>query len=190
MMLMASFVGTCNAAPVTLKELKRVLAYYQSIEQLDVDFKQTKILKDINMKLESEGHLTLKFPDRVEWKVTKPQAMLVELENQKIKITSASGSQSFSQNENPSAKDRRSFESILNWLRLDADGIYQRYIINSASKRRYNFVAKDKSEPVIKALDMELTGNGHLAKLVFHEVSGDEIHILFNKPKVVYRRTR
>lgn len=183
-------IATCGAETVSLKDLKRALSFYQSMQRLDVAFKQTKILKDMSLKLESEGQLTIQFPDRVEWKIIKPQPMTVELENQKVKITSSSGSQTFSQSENPSAKDRRSFGSMLSWLKLDAEEIWQNFTIKKTGPRRYVFLAKNQRESLMKSLEMELTKNGHLAKIVFIETSSDEIHILFNKPKVVYRPAR
>jgi outer membrane lipoprotein-sorting protein len=173
--------------PVDLQTLQKALKSYQSIDRLDVDFKQTKILKDINLELKSEGHLTVKAPDQVEWKILKPEPMTVTLEQQKITIKSASGTQSYQQAENPSAQDRESYATLLTWLKLDAGAIAEKYTVTALGKNRYRFVAKDPHEPMIKALEMDMGSDNHVHQLVFDEVSGDQMRLAFGKPKVIYR---
>jgi outer membrane lipoprotein-sorting protein len=174
--------------PVTVEELQRALTKYQAIERLDVDFKQTKTLKDIELDLKSEGHLTLKLPAEVEWKILKPQPMTVVLADQKITIHSASSTQTFSQAENPSAKDRQSFQTMLTWLKLDAAAIADKYKVSEIGPREYRFVAKDPNEPVVKSLQMKMDPSGHVADLLFEEVSGDSLKLTFAKPKVIYKK--
>jgi outer membrane lipoprotein-sorting protein len=174
--------------PVTVEELQKALTKYQAIERLDVDFKQTKTLKDIQLDLKSEGHLTLKMPAAVEWKILKPQPMTVILADQKITIQSASSTQTFSQAENPSAKDRQSFQTMLTWLKLDAAAISDKYNVTETGPREYRFVAKDPKEPVVKSLAMKMDPSGHVANLLFEEVSGDSIQLNFSMPKVTYKK--
>lgn len=176
-----------QAKPVDVTELKKALSFYQSIERLDVDFKQTKTLKDIQLGLKSEGHLTLNLPDHVTWMVVKPQKMTVDLVQDKITIQGPSETQTFSQSQNPSAKDRRGFATMLSWLKLDADAIAARFNVNQTDTHHYLFAAKDP-EPMFKSLEMELSPAGHVNKLIFHEASGDEIKIQFSKPTVKYRK--
>jgi hypothetical protein len=175
---------------VDVSELRKALRFYQSIERLEVDFKQTKILKDIALELKSEGRMTLSLPHRVQWKILKPQPLTVELEQQKVTIQSATATQTFSQSENPSAKDRKNFETMLSWLKLDPDAIAANYFISKIAENQYRFVSQETSDPVFKALEMELLPAGHVSKLRFQESSGDEIRIQFSKPVVVYRKNK
>ena len=174
--------------PVTVAELQNALAKYQAIENLEVDFKQTKILKDIQLQLKSEGHLSLSPPGRVEWKILRPQPLSVILVDQKVTMKSASGTEEYSQAENPSAKDRRSLSSMLIWLKLDAKAIAQSYEVTEMASHLYRFVAKDTHEPVVKALEMKMDESGHVANLLFEEVSGDSIQLAFSKPNITYQR--
>ncbi len=178
------------STPVGREELKTALARYQAIKRLDVDFKQTKSLKDLNLTLNSEGHLNLIPPDHVQWKITKPQPLTVDLEQQKITIRSASGTETFSQSENPSEKDRKSFAMMLTWLKLDADAILQKYTVSKLKSRTFRFVTKDPGEPMLKSLEMELTEAGHVATLLFQEASDDEMRLVFARPKVIYRKAK
>ncbi|MGZ3723189.1 MAG: LolA family protein, partial [Bdellovibrionales bacterium] len=147
----------------------------------------TKTLKDIQLDLKSEGHLTLQRPDQVEWKILKPQPMTVNLAQQKITIKSASSTQTFSQADNPSTKDRQSFATMLTWLKLDATAIADKYKVTETGTRQFRFVSKDPNEPVIKSLEMQMDDSGHVSNLLFEEVSGDSIRLAFAKPKVTYR---
>ena len=174
--------------PVSAEQLEQALTKYQAIERLDVDFKQTKTLKDIQLDLKSEGHLTLELPGRVVWKVLKPQPMTVNLEQEKITIESPTSKQTFSQAENPSAKDRQTFATMLTWLKLDAHAIAEKYTVLETGKNRFRFLSKDPNEPVIKSLEMQMDGAGHVAHLLFEEVSGDSIKLQFAKPKVIYKK--
>jgi len=173
--------------PVDLATLQKALKSYQSIDRLDVDFKQTKILKDINLELKSEGHLTVKAPDQVEWKIVKPEPLTVTLEQQKVTVKSSSGTQSYQQSENPSTKDRESYATLLTWLKLDAGAIADKYNVTELAKNHYRFVSKDPHEAMIKALEMEMAPDNHVSKLIFDEVSGDQMRLAFGKPKVTYR---
>lgn len=187
--LCLGLAATAHAASkaVTKPELEKALAFYQRIQKLDVDFKQTKTLKDIQLDLKSEGHMTMTLPDHVQWKIHKPEPMTVDLEQQKITIHSGSGTQTFSQDQNPSAKDRKGFATMLSWLKLDSSAIMNHYDVTQLAPRKYRFTAKDKDEPMLKSLEMELTSSGHVAQLLFQEVSGDEIRLQFSKPKVVFK---
>ena len=181
--------ATVHAAnkPVTQPELQSALKLYQNIQKLDVDFKQTKTLKDIQLDLKSEGHMTMTLPDHVQWKILKPEPMTVDLQQQKITIHSATNTQTFSQDQNPSAKDRKSLATMLSWLKLDAGAIMSQYDVVQLAPHKFRFTAKDKDEPMLKSLEMELTPAGHVAVLLFHEASGDEIRLQFAKPKVVLK---
>jgi len=178
--------STQAASPVAPAELKTALAKYQAMASLEVPFKQIKTLKDIQLRLESEGILKVQLPNRVEWKVLKPQPLEMVLEQDKVTVKSDGKEDTFRASEG-SAKDQRSFHDLLNWLRLDADALTRDYQVSRLSPNRYRFVAKNP-DSVIKALNMDLSKAGHLQKLTFEEAAGDEIRIEFGIPQVKYQR--
>ncbi|NJL25766.1 MAG: hypothetical protein HC902_11715 [Calothrix sp. SM1_5_4] len=102
--------------------MKNVLARYRDVERLEVSFDQTKHLKDMRLRLESSGRMTLELPERVTWKILKPREVTVRLDQEKISIENgaagAEGREEFRAADSPSAKDRRNYEILLNWLKL------------------------------------------------------------------------
>ena len=154
-----------GAAPVDSAQLKRALAKYQAMSSLEVPFKQTKTLKDIQMKLESEGLLKVQLPNKVEWKITKPQALEMTLDQDRITIQSDGKKDTFRASEG-SGKDQRAFRDLLNWLRLDAEALQKDYDITSLKAGVYRFRARN-SETGMKALTMNLNKAGHVDTLNF-----------------------
>lgn len=183
-LLMALPAWSSNLTPVEPAKLQKILNFYKSISSMEVDFKQTKTLKDIDLKLQSEGTLKVVPPKFVQWKILKPEPLTVELEDQKITIQSSSKTQTFSQSEGPSAQDRKSFSRMLSWLKMDAQAIAEGYDIWQSGESRYRFTSKDEKEPAVTALDMQLDKSGYVTMLKIEEASGDEIQIHFKKPKV------
>lgn len=182
MQCMLSSAGASSAFDAVA--LKRVLSKYQSMSSLQVAFKQTKTLKDIQLKLESEGVLKVQLPNKVEWKITKPQPLEMMLDQETITLSSDGKTSVFRMSEG-STKDQRAFHAMLNWLRLDADALLKDYDVTELGKNRYRFAAK-KGDTGMKALIMTVNKNGHVETLTFEEIAGDEILIRFGAPKVVY----
>ena len=77
---------------------------------------------------------------------------------------------------------------MLTWLKLDATAISDKYKVTETDAHHYRFVSKDPAEPVIKSLEMQMDSSGHVATLLFEEVSGDSIRLKFAKPKVTYHK--
>gem|GEM_PF-6503089 len=183
--MLSSALSAPAATPVDVNQLKKALAKYHAMATLEVPFKQTKTLKDIQLKLESEGVLKVQLPNRVEWKVNKPQALDMVLEQDKVTLKSDGKEDTFRASEG-SAKDQRAFHDLLNWLRLDAEALMKDYDVTEVGKNRYRFTAK-KADMGMKALTMNLNKNGHVETLTFEEIAGDEIVIRFGAPKVKYK---
>ena len=156
---------------------------YQKLKSLEVSFEQTKILKDMQIELKSSGVLKLEPPNKVEWKITKPQPLTVRLDKDRIAITSDGKTETFKTGEGPTAKDRRNFEDLLNWLSLDAHAIAKNYSVTKLGERNFRFQAK-RPDATIRDMTMTLNKNGHVDLLKFDEASGDQISIRFATPKV------
>jgi outer membrane lipoprotein-sorting protein len=175
-----------GAAAMSVPELQKVLNHYQALEQLDVDFKQIKRLKDMKLELASEGHLRLQPPSRVEWEIRKPQPMMVVLSQDKITVKSDEKEEVYKLSEAGTTRDRRRLSDLLSWLRLDADEILKSFAAEKRSEQSYEFVAKS-ADPMIKRLALTLTLRGHVQRIVFFEASGDEIQMDFATPVLKYR---
>ncbi len=155
------------ATPVDASQLKKALAKYQAMTKLEVPFKQTKTLKDIQLKLESEGVLKVQLPNKVEWKVTKPQALEMILDQDKITLKSEGGEDTLRATD-ASAKDQRAFRDMLNWLRLDADALVKDYEVSQAKANHFRFQSK-REDSGMKGLTMKLNSSGHVETLSFEE---------------------
>lgn len=185
--LLAAASPVWSATPVSVGELKSALKRYQSMESLEVPFKQIKSLTDLNLELRSEGRLTLTLPDRVLWEILKPQPTTVLLEQDKITLDSNGKKETFKPGDSNSTKDKQSFADLLNWLKLDAEAIAQNYTVSKTTDRTYTFAAK-RPDSAVKSLEMELTKSGDVAELNFNESSGDKIKIQFGKPKITHKK--
>lgn len=179
--------------PVSPEHLKQALKKYEGLETLETSFKQVKTVKGMDLKLDSEGTLKITFPNKVEWKVTKPEKVTVVLIGDRIQISSDGKTQEFRASEG-SAKDQAAFQDLLRWLKLDADGILRAYNVMETSggqkPRVFNFIPKESAGVPLKNLFLTLSADGHMEKLFFNETSGDDIAIKFSKPKLKYRATR
>ena len=182
-MIFASVAVAEAQLPVTLAGLQKALGKYQEMESLEVDFHQIKSLKDVQIQLESSGHLSVSESNRIEWKVFKPEPLKVVLENNTISVGLNGKSETFHAGDGPSGKDREGMNDLLNWLKLDAQAIMKSYDVTRLKTSTYRFVSKKKQSTLI-SLNMQLSNAGYVSKLTFYEASGDEIEITFAQPKI------
>lgn len=166
-------------------ELKKALALYQSIEKLQARFHQTKTLKDLNVRLQSEGELTLAKPDTVIWDVRKPSPMKMELTAGEARLTTATGTQTLKADAGPQAENMKNLSA---WLKLDADALAKNYSVEAAGKNAFRFKARDQKQSPFLGLDLTLAPDGHVQRLVLAERSGDEIDIKFDPPHVLKKK--
>lgn len=176
------------AESVAVEDLRTALKQYQGMESLEVDFKQTKSLKDMDFKIESEGHMSLQMPDLVRWQLNKPSPLKVELNRDTITMETGGKSNRVETKDIPPAQ-RREFLNMLNWLKLDADSIAALYTVNRLGPDAFEFIARDQNA-MFKTLEMNLNKSGHVKSMRFKEKSGDEMLLRFDKPKVKYAKKK
>jgi outer membrane lipoprotein-sorting protein len=183
-----SDAAPASSKPLAEKELREKLKLYQSIQKLEVAFKQTKTIKDLEVQLKSEGHLTLIRPNRVIWEIKSPAPVLVSLDEREIQIRSGRGPDSSTMtmkiSDAPSDESSKSISGLVAWLNLDATKLHSQYQIYSSGGSAYRFVPKEKAGSPFEELEMTLGSGGHLKKLRIHEVSGDLLNIEFTQPKL------
>lgn len=184
-------LGVAHAAdgtPVREAELADKLRFYASIASLEADFHQVKDLKDMGMRMKSEGRFRLEPPSgAVVWEVRKPAHVKVELDAKGIRITSGDGAQAtiqtFRAEEMPKGGDAASLHDLVAWLKLDAHALAEQYEIARLPDDRFLFTPR-KPGP-FRTMEMALAKDGHLKTLVLDEASGDRMTIAFEKPRVV-----
>lgn len=173
---------------MSLPELKQALHFFQSIERLNVTFKSTKILKDINVKIESAGSLLVERPNKVVWSVKTPSPVQVDLDATQIQIQAGTGDTKTIQKLELSALKGTSAENslaaLVSWLKLDADKIYELYLPEKLSKNRYRFTTRKQEDSPIRAMEAELGEQGDMRKLKVLEKTGDEMNIRFGIPQI------
>jgi hypothetical protein len=175
------------AVPVTEQELAAKLRFYAKIGTLETDFHQVKVLKELGMEMKSEGRLTLKRPDSVVWEVTKPAPVKVELGRAGVRITNGEGAsarvENFPTAEMPKEGSASSLHDLVAWLRLDAHALSTQYAIAKTAPDHFIFTPK-KPGP-FRTMEMDLSQDGHLKKLVLNEATGDQMRLTFAKPRVM-----
>jgi len=155
---------------LTAEQLQESLKKYQGLERLEVDFKQTKHFKDMDVKIESQGHLSVRPPGHVVWEVRKPAPVKLELTPETLdKIPPA---------------HRREMQALIDWLKLDAKAIHERFFVYPM-KDVFEFQSRDPNS-LFTRIFMDLNRAGHVDKLQFVEKSGDQIDFHFSKPVVKY----
>jgi outer membrane lipoprotein-sorting protein len=173
---------------LTTADLRTALAKYQGMESLDVTFKQTKTLKDMDFTVESEGRMFIQMPDLVRWQMTKPSAVKVELNRDQITVESSGKSNKVDTAAIPPAQ-RREFLNMFNWLKLDADAIAATYDVSRLGPNQYAFNSRSP-DSMFKTLEMQMSKNGHVESMRFKEKSDDEIVLRFGSPKMKYAKKK
>ena len=185
--VIAFFVSQTSSAaasrPVTREELAKQLTYYQSISELNAKFTETKTLKDMALKLESDGELTVVRPvagtthSQVVWRVIHPSALTVTLSEGSVKIVSGDGK---TENYAIEGSAKESLKALVAWLKLDPEELIQSYRISQEADGAYRF--EPKGEASIAAMVMTLQPGSYLEQLRIEEKSGDSLLIRFQKP--------
>ncbi|MGE4130723.1 MAG: outer membrane lipoprotein carrier protein LolA [Bdellovibrionales bacterium] len=172
-----------ESAPLTRADLDQTLKKYQKVHTLEVDFKQVKELRDLDMKLVSTGHLTVRPPDFMKWEVVKPSPLIFTMEGEKIRLQGKSESDEIDLG-SMSQDHRRELSQLLSWLRFDVDAISAQYSIYKTGPADFRF--EPKSEGHFKKIEMKMNAQGHLRLVQFLEISGDTLRIEFERPQIAY----
>ena len=175
---------------VTETELASALQKYQKIAQLNVQFKQTKTLKDMDIALASQGDLQWKLPDQVIYKITKPAALKVTMTPKTIEIENGTGptatKQTIETSSMPGDAEKRSLQAMVTWLKMDPVLLSKEYEITTNHASDFKFVPREPKNSPFTQLDLQLDGGGHVKKMEMSEKSGDHINFVFDKPEIVY----
>ncbi len=178
--------------PLNTEELSKKLQFYTPIETLQATFKQTKHLKEMGMKLESEGELKVHRPDRVVWQITKPGRVQLTLQGSDVILETGEGKEykvdRFSLNSPMKKEISQGLLSMMAWLKLDIPMIQNSFTVSSIEGGGFRCEPKDKKAALFASLDFYVHSKGHLEQLILNEKSGDRIEIRFQAPQVTFKK--
>ncbi len=178
---------------VTEREFTEKLHFYQSIKSLHSRFKQTKRMKEMGVELTAEGTLTLTPPNALLWEITRPSRLVVHYDGKKMRIESGTGKdvtvQTFGTTAlDPGNSNAHGLNTLLAWLRFDAQYLYKQYRITKVNERIYRFEPLHTEGAPFRNITMTLNPAGHVEHLEMEEVSQDTLKIDFATPRVLRGR--
>jgi hypothetical protein len=180
--VLPAFLVHANAAStVSEQSLEKELKFYRDLNRLDVDFTQRKEIKSMDLKIESQGHLTLLRPEKIViWEIKKPSPVKVTLTPTAITMESNGDKQVFKQSEASSNEGAQGVAALMAWLNLDAHQLSSDYRITETGKETFLFEPTSAKAP-FKKVEMKLNRQT-LKRMVMEEISGDRLEITFGKP--------
>jgi hypothetical protein len=175
------------SAPVAAPELKKLFHRYEGLNELSVDFEQTKLLKDVPTPLISKGHLNVKTPNEVVWTIRSPAFLEVKMKGGDVQITSGTGAgadvQKISKAQMAANPQSRSLEGLTHWLQFDATYLNQEYAVEKISNTQYSFKPRASDSP-FKEMKVELGSEDVVKGVELLETSGDKLILHFQKPSI------
>lgn len=189
---LVTFTTAWSAPPkkIGAAELEERVKFYRKIKKLKVAFKQVKRLKDDDLRVKSEGVLTLVGGDQAIWEIVKPSYTKIAITPATIQITTKDmgGKESTETLNVASDLPKRSVVAIATlttWLRFDVRRLTKEYEIESIATDSFRFVPKLGDDFLFKEIVVTLSKNNHLKKLLFTERSDDSIVIEFAEPNEI-----
>lgn len=183
---LASLCAAGQGTPIPERALAAKLEHYRRISDLRVTFRQVKWMKEMGIRLDSQGELALHRPDQVTWRISRPSPLLVRLGGGHIHIETGSGAdrtvQDFPMANLPSDRGARALAGLVAWLRLDAHAIAAQYQVVELGPRSFRFSPRPGVECAFAGLELELSREGNLKRLAIDELSQDRLEIEFGKP--------
>ena len=123
----------------------------------------------------------------VSWEITKPGALKVELDQNRLTLVSDTGKdqqvESWPLDKIPSNIKEKLFVMKL-WLNFDPNGLYRQYTIYEIKPNQLKFVPKENSPIGFSSIEMHLHSDGYVTRLILHEDSGDILDYAFTKPRL------
>lgn len=183
---LACFCAAGQGKPISEQELAARLKHYRGIPDLRVGFRQIKWMGDMGIRIESRGELRLQRPDKVTWRVTKPSPLLVRLDGGHIHLEEGEGSdrrvEDFSTGALQGDRGARALAGMIAWLELDAHAIASRYEIREVGPRTFRFIPRSGTD-AFTGLELRLSPDGNLDRMVIDEASRDRLEIDFGRPR-------
>jgi outer membrane lipoprotein-sorting protein len=181
-----------GAKALTKDEIASRLKLYQNIASLKANFEQEKLVKDLDVRIESSGKFSFVSPEKVSWEVTKPSLMRMTLDGEKVSIRSGEGSnakeETYRLGSQMGEGAAKSLTRMTAWLKMDVNAISSSYDVYQEKSGEYRCVPKKGEEALFESLTIKLHPSGHMERLILGERSGDLITIQFSKPEITRRK--
>jgi outer membrane lipoprotein-sorting protein len=176
---------------LTEAELALKLRQYQSISSIEASFKQTKIIRKMDLRLRSEGYFKVTRPRTLVWQVLKPSPISIFMDPEQVKVVTEGDSQTYKLSDIPTENIARSLKGLLALLDLNAPELSLHYDVFSETGQNdtFKFVPKKGDGSPFQSLTMTLDKSGFVKKVEILEISGDSMSIDFGLPKVTPRKS-
>jgi hypothetical protein len=171
-------------------QLAKILKNYENLRTLDADFRQTKLLSEMKLKLKSSGHVHVdRARDQVVWEIRKPARMRVQIVKDAIEIESGAGDnhsvQKYQLSALPADRQTQDLGVLISWMKLEPKKLAAAYNITVPQAGNcYDFVPKS-SGSAFQRMELHLDAKRNISQIKIFEKSGDELLIEFDSPRIV-----
>lgn len=175
--------------PMTKAEIKdfvyQIIVENKKIKTLQSDFLQSKKMDFMDKPMESSGTLSMKMPDLLNWKFTKPFQMGVTFRDNKVYINN-NGIKTSTNVKNEMFEKISQMISGSNNGQIFIDKDFSISYYKSSTENIAKFVPKDsKMKQYIREMELHFPKNkATVSEVVMHEKSGDVITIQFKNTKL------
>jgi hypothetical protein len=181
---MLNFSNAASHKSATLADLKLA-----NFEQLEGRFQQTKLLKELDLEIKTEGDFqVLRQPQNASvfrWNIQKPKVSKICIDSVGILIDSADGDPAKKKNLKFSEVGKEAGDQIASLLKIitmDQGKIGEEFEITPQGKT-YLLTPKDPAKAFFQSANLEINGKGLAEKVTIREKSQDEIRIRFTDLK-------
>lgn len=165
----------------SLQKVRDVLLKHKEVEG---DFKQTRTVKDLKLKLQSEGKFQFKLPLDLTWNQKKPFAMDLLMTSDKIVQKNADGSeQTITKAQQPVIFIfSSSFLAVFSGDKKEIEKNFKYEVLFKGAK--WSMTLEPKDEMLQKAIkDVKIAGADFVENVEIHEKSGGATVIVFSNIK-------
>lgn len=186
--LFLAYVAHGRTPPVDLNQntLEKYLLPYAKVNKLSAQFKQKKRIKDLDIELLSEGKMIFEKPQKIQWIITKPSPIEVQIDAEKISISSSKAGQRQTQilqlSQISENQNTMGFSLFVPWIQRDAAKILSVYKVAQINDHHLVFTSKKPS--LFRSIDMRTGKNGLIEKMTFLENTEDSLEISFQAIKI------
>jgi hypothetical protein len=171
-------IGGVKESPSDL--LLKILNAHQKKIPVKKRFTQTKSIKEMDLKLESEGQLEVKSPGHATWTILKPAYLSVEVSPEEIKIfNDAKGTPRVIKKNNSASSEMEGGD----WLKIlmeKPEKILDSFDVTLSGADRYHLISKKKNQG-FDFVELVFTKTSDLREVKIQENADDSLTIHFKE---------
>ena len=176
------------AADLPLEKLKSELSVYQKNHSISGQFLQTKFIKELSLKLKSEGHFNViqqkNKPDFIFWQILKPEEINICITGATLFIQTKNANKSETIEQNLSdieANDPTGMAKLHSLMIVDSEVLFKKFNITKI-KNTLTLKTKNQKDNINK-IELTLNNNKLIEEVQVFDQNGDILKIQFIKLK-------